>query len=515
MAIIYPKIEKPKIEVTLPSTNSTEADPLKVNGILAPLCALNGILIQFQNINYLRLSSVGPLPEVMFSFNDPTGLFQSVFQVRTDNYFQVQILPPFDAYEKINLVFQISEITTGGVVTGTGTYKCHNLTDTRMLSIGDKTTWEYFQLLQQFTNLGLVSETGTDTEDSRPMVLNNQSLLSYTDEVIDTAEASEQKVLDWWVDWWDYINVENLIQLMNPQKGVQKIVIGQEKEPGDADPLSTFCLFTNLPSHENTELYMTGFAFEQTPGLHRSSGTSKMRTVYDLRTGRYIDHYLIDGDSKDQTIDYEYGGEVDGYDFVFAKECRQLYKSKLFSEVLHVYTRRPLLGFLRGQRCKVLWVDNSGSMGSTVRGDELLTNIDEEMREALSVSGGSNDLVPNMQVSGQWTCTGIEITYLNGQWSVDYSMVREAKEKPTMDIDGEDQLSPTLKETDTAEVEKSFAVADVFGSIKSNWLTKAGEVRDIIDNTTDIIHNSPFGDTNSTRNELENLYAETKKGIGG
>lgn len=32
--IIHPKIEKPKIEVTLPSTNSTEADPLKVNGIL-------------------------------------------------------------------------------------------------------------------------------------------------------------------------------------------------------------------------------------------------------------------------------------------------------------------------------------------------------------------------------------------------------------------------------------------------------------------------------------------------
>ena len=60
--IIHPKIEKPKIEVTLPSTNSTEADPLKVNGILAPLCALNGLLIQFQNINYLRLSSTGPLP---------------------------------------------------------------------------------------------------------------------------------------------------------------------------------------------------------------------------------------------------------------------------------------------------------------------------------------------------------------------------------------------------------------------------------------------------------------------
>lgn len=500
MAIIHPKIEKPKIEVTLPSTNSTEADPLKVNGILAPLCALNGLLIQFQNINYLRLSSTGPLPEVMFSFNDPTGLFQSVFQVRTDNYFQVQILPPFDAYEKINLVFQISEITTGGVVTGTGTYKCHNLTDTRMLGIGDKTTWEYFQLLQQFTNLGLVSDTGTDPEDTRPMVLNNQSLLSYTDEVIDTAEASEQKVLDWWIDWWDYINVENLKELVNPDREVQKIVIGQEKEPGNADALATFCLFTNLPSHENTELYMTGFAFEQTPGLHRASGTSKMRTVYDLRTGRYIDHYLIDGDSKDQTIDYEYGGEVDGYDFVFAKECRGLYKSKLLSEVLHIYTRRPLLGFPRGSRCQILWVDNSGTMDSSVRADEFLTNIDEGLREVLTASGGSNNLVPNMQVSGKWTCVGMEITYLNGQWSVDYSMVRDAKEKPTMEVDGSDQLSPTLKENDTTEVEQSFAVADVFGNIKSTWLTKAAQIGDIY---------------NSTRNELENLYAKTKKGIGG
>lgn len=500
MAIIHPKIEKPKIEVTLPTTNSTEADPLKVNGILAPLCTLNDLLIQFQNINYLRLSSTGPLPEVMFSFNDPTGLFQSVFQVRTDNYFQVQILPPFDAYEKINLVFQISEITTGGVVTGTGTYKCHNLTDTRMLSIGDKTTWEYFQLLQQFTNLGLVSETANDTEDIRPMVLNNQSLLSYTGEVIDTAEASEQKVLDWWIDWWDYINVENLKELVNPDREVQKIVIGQEKEPGNADALATFCLFTNLPSHENTELYMTGFAFEQTPGLHRSSGTSKMRTVYDLRTGRYIDHYLIDGDSKDQTIDYEYGGEVDGYDFVFAKECRQLYKSKLLSEVLHVYTRRPLLGFPRGSRCQILWVDNSGTMDSSVRADEFLTNIDEGLREVLTTSGGSNNLVPNMQVSGKWTCVGMEITYLNGQWQVDYSMVRDSKEKPTMEQDGVDQLSPTLKENDTTEVEQSFAVADVFGSIKSSLLTKAGEVRDKY---------------NSTRNELENLYAKTKKDIGG
>ena len=310
----------------------------------------------------------------------PPGSFSRSSKCVRTTISRSRLLPPFDAYEKINLVFQISEITTGGVVTGTGTYKCHNLTDTRMLSIGDKTTWEYFQLLQQFTNLGLVSETGTDTEDTRPMVLNNQSLLSYTGEVIDTSHTDAQKVLDWWVDWWDYINVENLKELVNPDREVQKIVIGQEKEPGNADALATFCLFTNLPSHENTELYMTGFAFEQTPGLHRASGTSKMRTVYDLRTGRYIDHYLIDGDSKDQTIDYEYGGEVDGYDFVFAKECRGLYKSKLLSEVLHVYTRRPLLGFTRGSRCQILWVDNSGTMDSAVRADEFLTNIDEGLR---------------------------------------------------------------------------------------------------------------------------------------
>ena len=105
-----------------------------------------------------------------------------------------------------------------------------------------------------------------------------------------------------------------------------------------------------------------------------------------------------------------------------------------------------------------------------------------------------------MQVSGKWTCVGIEITYLNGQWSVDYSMVRDSKEKPTMEVDGSDQLSPTLKENDTSEVEKSFAVADVFGNIKSTWLTKAAQIGDIY---------------NSTRNELENLYAKTKKGIGG
>ena len=69
-----------------------------------------------------------------------------------------------------------------------------------------------------------------------------------------------------------------------------------------------------------------------------------------------------------------------------------------------------------------------------------------------------------------------------------------------MEVDGSDQLSPTLKENDTTEVEQSFAVADVFGSIKSTWLTKTGEIQNIY---------------NSTRNELENLYAETKKGIGG
>ena len=85
-------------------------------------------------------------------------------------------------------------------------------------------------------------------------------------------------------------------------------------------------------------------------------------------------------------------------------------------------------------------------MDSAVRADEFLTNIDEGLREALSVSTSNNNVVPNMQVSGQWTCVGIEITYLNGQWSVDYSMVRDAKEKPTMEVDGSDQLSPTLKE---------------------------------------------------------------------
>ena len=61
-------------------------------------------------------------------------------------------------------------------------------------------------------------------------------------------------------------------------------------------------------------------------------------------------------------------------------------------------------------------------------------------------------------------------------------------------------IIPHAKENDTTEVEKSFAVADVFGSIKSSLLTKATQIGDIY---------------NSTSNELENLYAKTKKGIGG
>lgn len=485
--LINSNLKKPELVVQLPKENSTEANPLKVIGVLSPLIAINGIVVPWQDISYFRLESRGVLPEVEFEFRDSKSLFRNVFHPTNENYLQVQILPGHEKCEKINLLFDLKDLVLGEVVSGRGSYKCKNFMDSRMVNLSEMSTSDLFLWAQKNTNLGLYMSTST--ADKRNININNKSIYETLTEQVECSEATPTQVLDWWVDFWDCINLQDIYTAVKipALERDMKIEVSRETGPGDYRVAEEIFIFTNSPTHESSNLYITGYHFDTDTTTHRSQGTSKMRTVYDVLKKQYVDHYLIDGDSMDDTINYEYGGEVRGYDRVFARECRDFYKTKILGDRLHVYGKRPLLGVTKYRQCRVLWLDNDGRINQspTATIDDQMQNIEPWIRDVVKNIKVDANLSANKQVSGQYTIVGVSYIYQNGEWLCDYEMVKDRKTAPKIEVSVKgvmtDLLSPIVKEVDTSANEKiSTVIKDAFGSLKSlgstNWSNVIKEV---------------------------------------
>ena len=288
--------------------NKTGVQQTKMYGILSPLIQVNGVIIDFPDVLTMSLRSTGVVPECSMSIRDRYGLLEMLAAPGADNDMTIQILPPFEnAYKKIKLLFYITSYRQSGeYVILTCAYKCPELTSTRFISLGQKSTWDLFQWASNQCGLGLTSNTEASDADKRWMYCCNKSIMDILKEQCAMGgDGSGRIIYDWWIDLWDYINLCNIYERWTAKDSEDQMQVwttGQLREVDPEvpiEPLQATALLSNLYTLRNTELYVLDYKINNVTGSGMSKGTDKCYGTWLDSIAGWSDSLIQDGDVKE------------------------------------------------------------------------------------------------------------------------------------------------------------------------------------------------------------------------
>ena len=460
-----PQIELPKIITGLMETDNTEASEFgtsttgirqtDVYGVMCPLLALNGMAVDMIDLLSFELDCTGVLPTVDFEFVDRNNLFSQYNIPSTSNELQVQIIPPTDnTYRKINMMFYITDISAeNGVISGSAIYKIPGLLNSRANAMGEITTYELCDKISIDSQLGFASNVAS-TDDKRFIYCDFKTYGDMLKEEIQNSAADKTHVYDCWVDLWNYIILCDIYERYNTIDNIDDMTIwiSDHNMIGTVDekvePFQTDAVLTNHPGAERTELYVRNYEV-LTDGQYVKQGTEKAVMVYNMNTREYVGHYVADGDiEKDQYINLEYGGEVYGdYDYIFSKQCRDMFMKKMKAEIIELTLTSPLFGISRGDQCRFVWMDNDPKnryWKETLQNAQMSPDPNDiPTKDMIWLNGWvssvantkADDLYVNLQISGQYTVIGIKAIFEGGGWIYKLQLVRPAERKPQLLID--------------------------------------------------------------------------------
>lgn len=446
-------LEQPSSEqMGEPTYNPTDIVQTKVFGILMPLISLNGIAVDYHHLIKFSLDDTKTLPSVEFEFIDRDNMLKRYSQPGNDNILRVQLIPSQDnTYKKIDLTFLCTDITIkDGVCKGEAVYNVPKFTQSQYKSFGSVNTFELLDKISLETGLGYASNVGT-TQDSRYIVCNYESYKDVINREIQKSGSDETHVYDWWVDCWNNIvlcDIYDRVNSMDSEEQMNIWVTGNYQEAtenGDSVVSKTPAIFSNHPMMENTDLWVFDFDVDNSP-ITPSRGNIFAVSAYEENKHECINHYIADGDiQKNDFIKYEYLGEVYGdYNYLIAEKARNVYMSKVKSEVIVLHLATPQFGIARGSQCRFVWYDNDSQdafQQDTLESLKLLPT----QEQAAEYEGWLKDFIPekedtnkpmkiNMQFSGQYTSIGQYITYsiVNQKWDCWLYLVRPASKRPKM-----------------------------------------------------------------------------------
>ena len=427
-----PGLKKPELSVlhNTEQEKDTRIDQTKIFGTLVPLISIDGIAIDFHEVRTLKIdnSPTSKLPTCSFAFIDSKGLFKNYHT--SPSYVQIIIIPPFDnAYKKINLVFDIAKFNVNGSdIDGTGTYRCDKLYDTAFECLGSGvSTYDLFNMISEKTQLGLAGNIES-SEDKRFINIAHKSYLDTINFEIGKSIANENTVLDYWVDYWDYINLCNIYSLYevtgsgNPSTPpLTKVWISSNTDAvttsEEVIPMEIECTFTNHPTLSTTELTIKNYELITNNTKYKSAGTGRVISVYNNTTKEWVDHTVEmaeNGKDKIKRTTFEYTGEqYEPYDAYFSSIARDTYLRKI-SKKIHKFTlTKPILGLLRGDTFEVIYFEN----------DAIKTAYEANSKELQEYSNGktedknklikTEDLTKNEEVSGKFKVIGTSISFDN------------------------------------------------------------------------------------------------------
>ena len=349
--IIVPLVSSSKQEAgdSYQDTNLTDKAQTSVFGIQVPLIQINSIVIDFDAVQYFSLKSTNKLPELNLIVEDRYELITNIDKVTNDNELRVQIIPRFDnTYKKIDLTFYITNIQViGKSIKLSAAYKVSDLIKSQFKSFGEIDTYSIFKEIALETNLGFATNIAK-LDDLRYIYCDHKSYYELLNNEINFANSTKH-IIDWWVDFWDNINLVDIKERYNtidPDKDLQVWISGQVDEVTvntKLEPIKTDAVINNIPGMNNSELYFKSYKIQNNSGAQLSSGTDKVYSIYEDSNVEYKDYLIQDGDVKqDIFLKYDYMGENYGeYNYLLAKPLREAFLQKINTETIVVTLQSP------------------------------------------------------------------------------------------------------------------------------------------------------------------------------
>lgn len=456
---VDPTLKKKNIEMQLIASsreeagnsyirNQTDTQQTSVFGVLVPLIKINNTIVDFMEIDSFSLKSEGPLPEIHLEFTDTFQLIENFSTPGSDNYVLIQILPPFDnAYKKINLEFYISNIYIDGqYVSLDGVYKVPELLSSRFKSLGFVDTHELCKEIANETGLGFATNV-KKCDDKRWVYCDHISYNDLLRREIRYSGGKPTTIFDWWIDFWDYINLVDVYERYNSVDDGEdmKVWVGHSIEHNIDEghkvvPYQVHCELTNSPAFSASDLTIQTYSINNATGSQVGQGTDKVYSIYDKNLGEYKDVLIQDGDvEKDIFRKYEYVGETYGdYNYLLSEKLRSAYIQKMNAETLEVTLANPMLGIMRGSKVDVIIYDDDSNYNlSKTNADEAGITTESKSNIPLNelsdgekpVDGGYGGFHIKKQLSGQYLVLRTEIMYSEGQWINKLILTRPASSK--------------------------------------------------------------------------------------
>lgn len=421
----------------------TDVAQTSVFGVQVPLIMINNTIIDFDDVKFFSISSVDKLPELTLTVIDKFELITNLDKPEKDNEVRIQILPKFeDVYKKINLTFYISDITVNGsLVRLTCTYKLPYLTSSQYKSFGELDTYTFFRNIALDTKLGFASNI-SELTDKRYIYCDNKSLLEIMTSEIELSESSNH-ILDWWIDFWDNINLADIKERYNTVDPDELIKIWVTGECSDitidkkVEPIQATAVISNYPHSSSSELFFNDYQSIIQPGSYISEGTDIVYSIYNEIELDYNDYLVQDGDVKEDIfLNYEYVGENYGdYNYILSKYLRNTYIRKMNSECIKVTMPTPVLGLMRGHKVNFLRYVNDEKLENKLKSLEENEIINRNVESNIPLSKydipkeerlSNGNFILDRTVSAQYLISAIEMIYENNQWKYVLTLIKPA-----------------------------------------------------------------------------------------
>lgn len=421
----------------------TDKAQTSVFGIQIPLIMINKTVIDFDCVRFFSLQSTHTLPELSLTVEDRFELINNIDKPYTDNEVRIQILPKFEnAYKKINLTFYINSINVNGsLISISGTYKLPELTSSQFKTFGEIDTYSLFKKVAQDTKLGFATNI-TQLSDNRYVYCNNKSLLDILNYEIEYSNSTEH-ILDWWIDYWDNINLADVKERYNTIDSDEDLKIwvsGQVNEVtinNTVEPTQVVAVINNHPSNTSSELFVSSYKNILSTGSSISEGTDVVYGVYEDNKSEYTDYLVQDGDIKhDIFLKYNYMGEAYGdYNYILANCLRRSYLKKMNLESIKVTMPTPVIALMRGHKVNFLRYENNDIIENKLKSLEEAGLVDRNVESNIPLSKyditddnytSNGNFRLDRTVSGQYLINGVEIIYSDNKWEYTLTMIKPA-----------------------------------------------------------------------------------------
>ena len=421
-----PTVEIEEIKMAL-NTATPEEEPdsaelgeyqqTKVEGIAAPLVRLNDIAIISDQIVRFELHS-DPIPTVDIEINDRWNLSRVLDSPKSDNLLVVQIIPPFDnGYKKINLRFYITDYRTrGDLIRVHGEYNVAEQHDIVLEAFGEKTTYELAELVAQRLKLGFASNL-EGTDDKRWIYCPSKTLLSLLSKEVPFG-GGETQLLDWWIDYWNYLNLVDIYDRYTNNEDDIKIwtmttAAVELNEQNSTEPVEVDAVLTNHPSMNGTPLYVNEYKVYSDTSKNLKDGTDKTVETYSISELNSETTDVLDGDVHNDIFKkYEYAGEIFGeHNYLVQEALQRSFIQKIKSQYIDIQLVKPQLGLVRGGRVNFNWyecnefvstaMDEQNSSVSTNYSEIDTTDTNSDTEDETG-NAADTTWVLNKTISGQY-----------------------------------------------------------------------------------------------------------------